>query len=455
MGHTLSRRTRCSRSRPPRSLPSCWFAASADETASFPPCRTITRGPHHHWFGYYDKLEFDPSGRYVLSHEVDFEHRTPRPDDLIRIGMVDTHESDRWVPLGTTSAWGWQQGADAPVAPQVRVGSAVERPRGRSLRLSPARHPDRCVTNASTGHLHVELRRAVGAGGRLRPHPENATRYGTSAWLIAALQNGSRKRGRLETNLESGKRTCFFPCRRRQDSHLGKSLADHWNYFNHLLISPDASRFIGVFTAGEHPPAAASTASRPAASRRGCSPRQWTAPSVISSTPPATRRISCVIRSTSAPGRTPGREGGFLSPLRECRIQHRRRRRDEPQRAQHVSAAHRRTVDSLRHVSGRKEAHSDALSVSHVPTGRRIDLAAPPCAATVCLRVAVPPPPACQPRRADRRDRFAAYRRRSPDSPHRSPRTAYRVARRSGYHPRGANAPFEIRLMISEVIQPP
>ena len=56
------------------------FARAAVE--AFPPVRVITRGPKFHWFGYYDKLEFDPTNRYVLGMEVDFEHRTPQPTDL-------------------------------------------------------------------------------------------------------------------------------------------------------------------------------------------------------------------------------------------------------------------------------------------------------------------------------------------------------------------------------------
>lgn len=51
--------------------------------------RQITRGPKHHWFGYYDKLQFDPSSRFVLGMQVDFEHRSPKADDQIEIGMVD------------------------------------------------------------------------------------------------------------------------------------------------------------------------------------------------------------------------------------------------------------------------------------------------------------------------------------------------------------------------------
>ena len=37
---------------------------------SFPPIRAVTRGPGFHWFGYYDKLQFDPSGRYILGPTV-------------------------------------------------------------------------------------------------------------------------------------------------------------------------------------------------------------------------------------------------------------------------------------------------------------------------------------------------------------------------------------------------
>ncbi len=72
--------------------------------------RVITRGPRRHWFGYYDKLQFDPTGRYCLGMEVDFEHRSPRPDDVIQIGMVDLKDNDRWIELGKSTAWCWQQG---------------------------------------------------------------------------------------------------------------------------------------------------------------------------------------------------------------------------------------------------------------------------------------------------------------------------------------------------------
>ena len=86
--------------------------ARAQDAASpkFPPTRIITRGPGFHWFGYYDKLQFDPTNRFVLSNKVNFEHRSPTPDDVIEVGMVDLEEGDKWIPLGKSTAWCWQQG---------------------------------------------------------------------------------------------------------------------------------------------------------------------------------------------------------------------------------------------------------------------------------------------------------------------------------------------------------
>ena len=83
---------------------------AAAANSELPAVRVITRGPKFHWFGYYDKLEFDPTNRFVLGMEVDFEHRTPQPTDSIRVGMVDLTDGDRWIELGQSSAWCWQQG---------------------------------------------------------------------------------------------------------------------------------------------------------------------------------------------------------------------------------------------------------------------------------------------------------------------------------------------------------
>jgi len=41
------------------------------------PARPATRGPKHHFFGYYDKCPWDATGRLLLALEVDFMGRPP------------------------------------------------------------------------------------------------------------------------------------------------------------------------------------------------------------------------------------------------------------------------------------------------------------------------------------------------------------------------------------------
>lgn len=94
-------------------------AIAADESA---PIEALTSGPDFHWFGYYDKFQFDPSDRYVLSMEVDFEHRSPTENDAIRVGMIDLEDGNRWIELGESRAWCWQQGCML----QWRPGSETE-----------------------------------------------------------------------------------------------------------------------------------------------------------------------------------------------------------------------------------------------------------------------------------------------------------------------------------------
>lgn len=71
----------------------------------------VTRGPKHHFFGYYDKCPWDATGQYMLTMEVDFMDRMPEPDDPAVIGLIDLQNDNRFIPLAETYAWNWQQGA--------------------------------------------------------------------------------------------------------------------------------------------------------------------------------------------------------------------------------------------------------------------------------------------------------------------------------------------------------
>lgn len=221
-------------------------AFAAGESEALVPARAITRGPKFHWFGYYDKLEFDPTNRYVLSNEVDFEHRTPRADDVIGVGMVDTQDDDKWIPLGESRAWGWQQGCML----QWRPGS-------KSEVLWNDRQGERFVCHVLD--VKTNKRRTIG-----RPV------YSVSPdgrWAVTAdfarIQNmrpgygyqgladpdGDKKAppdsGIWRVNLESGESELIVSLADvAKIPYQGATLEKKWNYFNHLLINPDGTRMI-------------------------------------------------------------------------------------------------------------------------------------------------------------------------------------------------------------------
>lgn len=227
-----------------------WAQHASAETGpleTFVPYRQISSGPLYHWFGYYDKREFDPTGQLVLSNEVDFEGRSPTADDSIGVGYVDTRRDNRWVPLGRSKAWGWQQGCMLQwVGPTGQSVLWNDREGDRfvcrihSLREGTTRTIDRPIYTISadgTVGLSVDFARI----NNLRPG------YGYAGVPDSNVdQRAPTDSGIWRVDLQTG------------HSQLIVSLADvvqipwpdgqrheqAWHYFNHLLINPAGDRFI-------------------------------------------------------------------------------------------------------------------------------------------------------------------------------------------------------------------
>jgi hypothetical protein len=73
--------------------------------------RAVTRGPKHHFFGYYDKSPWNASGSLLLAHEAAFNDRPPAAGDAVAVGVVHLRDGDRFEPLASSASWNWQQGA--------------------------------------------------------------------------------------------------------------------------------------------------------------------------------------------------------------------------------------------------------------------------------------------------------------------------------------------------------
>ncbi|MFH5805406.1 hypothetical protein [Alienimonas sp. DA493] len=215
------------------------------------PVRKLTDGPRHHWFGYYDKLQFSPGDQFVLSNAVDFEGRSPTADDSIGVGFVDRRADDGFQEVGRSAAFGWQQGCMLQFRPghgdeivwNDREGDrfvcrlldlSLEPTDGPSLRTIPepvyTLAPDgKTGINADFRRIN-DLRPGYGYAGLPDPHADE----------LAPEASGVRS-----VDLDSGESELIFSIAQaaaiepRQPSMDG---AKH--YFNHLLFSPNGERFI-------------------------------------------------------------------------------------------------------------------------------------------------------------------------------------------------------------------
>lgn len=214
---------------------------------TFVPHRQITRGPLHHWFGYYDKREFDPTNSLVLSNQVDFEHRSPTADDTIQVGYVDLNQQDRWNTIGTSSAWGWQQGCMLQW-----IGDKGQRV------LWNDRQDDQFVSRVhdlDTGNTHTlpmpiytiapdgsyglsadfrrinNLRPGYGYAGLADPHVARRAPDDAGIWRVD-LESGTTK---LLVSLADVLQIPWPD---------GKTHESAWHYFNHLLVNPSGDRFV-------------------------------------------------------------------------------------------------------------------------------------------------------------------------------------------------------------------
>ena len=219
---------------------------SAQEAKKFPPVRQITQGPGFHWFAYYDKLQFSSDNRFVLSHKVNFEHRSPKADDVIEVGMVDLQDKDKWIPLGTSRAWCWQQGCMLQWLP----GSAFEV-------IWNDREQDRFVShilNVKTG----EKRTIPSPVYALSPDGKEAVScdfarvadcrpgYGYTGirdrFFHAMAPAGS---GITHVNLSTGRETLIITHEQiAKRGEIPQNLPDSKHHTYHLLCGPDGKRFI-------------------------------------------------------------------------------------------------------------------------------------------------------------------------------------------------------------------
>ena len=208
--------------------------------------RRLSRGPKFHWFGYYDKWQFDPTNRYVLGNQVDFQNRTPAPDDVIRVGMFDLQKNDVWTELGESRAWNWQQGCMLQWLPGSKSEVVWNDREGDQYvaRIVDVKTGKRRTMPAPVYGISPDGKWAVAPDFRRLHHLRPGYGY-------AGLPDPNRDvlapndAGIWSTDLRSGKTELIIPISLVAGipaEGLDSENSKHW--FNHLLVSPDGHRFI-------------------------------------------------------------------------------------------------------------------------------------------------------------------------------------------------------------------
>ncbi len=212
----------------------------------YPPIRPITKGPKHHWFGYYDKWQIDPSGQFALGMEVDFEHRSPTATDTIALGLIDLSNHDIWTEFARTHAWCWQQGC--------------------MLQWIPGSHSDIIYNDRDGDHFISHIRNIHTGQTRTLPQaiytltPDGKTAIGTDFRRINHMRPGYGYAGIPDPNHNvlapenAGIYTVDIATGTyRQIISIAEVAAipyPHGNisparhYFNHLLFNTNGTRFI-------------------------------------------------------------------------------------------------------------------------------------------------------------------------------------------------------------------
>ncbi len=216
--------------------------AEAEVETRLLPARAVTKGPRHHFVGYYDKTPFDLSGRFLVAHRNTFADRQPRPGEAVDIGIVDLEDDNRYIPLDRTTAWSWQQGAmlqwlgSAPdreiIYNMFDESDRAYRATIRDVHSGKARTLPRPIYALSRdGLLAVSL--PFDRLNRLRPG------YGYMAAPERSPDDPAPEDdGLWHMDVETGFQHLIVPIARAVaheplDSFRG---ADHW--FNHALFSP-------------------------------------------------------------------------------------------------------------------------------------------------------------------------------------------------------------------------
>ncbi|MEP0713020.1 hypothetical protein [Algoriphagus sp.] len=239
-----------------------WVQDTLIDLSSTVKVERITASDGQYWFGYYDKLQTDPSGRYVLGMKVDSIFRSPTAEDTLRIGIIDLENGNKWEEIGTSTAWGWQQGcmlqwipgSDEEVIWNDRENGAfisrvfnVKTGENRTLpKPIYALSPDGTFAVGTEFNRIQNMRPGYGYPGIADPYIN---------------EKAPAEIGIYKMDLKTGESNMIISLAEiaEMPNAEGKIDSKYFHYFNHLLVSPDSKRLVFLHRYKTYDPKVGST----------------------------------------------------------------------------------------------------------------------------------------------------------------------------------------------------
>ena len=206
----------------------------------------VTTGPKQHFFGYYDKSPWNRSGRYILSHEVDFSGRSPTGSDTAAIGLIDTSNIGNFEPLTDTRAWNWQQGSMLQWNPTDSENIIFYNDRIENQFIALALD----IRSGKKQHYPLAFE-AVSKDGKkalslnfsrladLRPGYGYAGIKDDFSECMASEKDGIRI-----LDLQTGKHKMIISLAQIMEFEFSENMKNSKHWFNHVQFSPNSKRFI-------------------------------------------------------------------------------------------------------------------------------------------------------------------------------------------------------------------
>ena len=214
------------------------------------PARIFSSKKHHIFFGYYDITPFSKDESLLLAIHAPPVNETPRIGSEVKVGWYDLRNAhSEFHETGKTSTWCWQQGCRLQWYPSddsrtVLYNSLVDGTYGCVVQdiytgEIKRRYPRAAYCVSPNGSLALSLN--FSRLQRLRPG------YGYSN--LSDETRGvllPRDDGLWRMNMHTGKSTLLFSLADIAAYAPTESMRGAEHYFNHLLFSPDGSRFLFI-----------------------------------------------------------------------------------------------------------------------------------------------------------------------------------------------------------------